>query len=579
MNELKKYLPPIMRNTFWTSLMDVIEGRINEIKTNKIDVIKTYYSLSDSTEEELIELGSTIYQLDSFMLEKLLDFLTELELYITDNETEARARALERLRQEIMKIPYSMSKRGTLEFYSSILEFCGFNYHGIITLTKTEGDVQISPIYTNIDLIPYDSPRTELIIPAVSENFSGSETIVFSTLDQQLTAVGGATYYEKLDTDNLTGTVGDEELRRPILDLTSASDLDSVNLYRKILMLSLVISQTSAMYYSTGDLIGGDPADPTYFYPGAPTFPENLGRYYQSFINLNKRATDVLLFGPMLALNIVRSTINPDTGYDGVVPDGRLIVYSPISTVPASSVGFRLKYYDTNLIYDSQDPNKEETEEGQEKEPLRPTFEEDIYNVIHTPANEEEGTEETLVLTGMCQGEFCGHYMDISPEGALGEGGYPAIKLNIPKSDWSSTMVFRLSTSAGYQFCFLFQLDAFGNIIQTGNSTGRNIVLAGTVDTEQSTEYNVVTITNTGSGGVPPELIRASYLSQNLHSAVKAIQLLSYDADNVETEILKLEFKENTQLELCSGITLFTYLNIHFDGEYDPSKTLSEEAF
>ena len=54
---------------------------------------------------------------------------------------------------------------------------------------------------------------------------------------------------------------------------------------------------------------------------------------------------------------------------------------------------------------------------------------------------------------------------------------------------------------------------------------------------------------------------------------------MSYNADNQETKIFEMEFKENTQLELSAGITLFTFLSIHFDGEFDPASVQSEEAF
>ena len=578
MNEMKRYLPPIMRNTFWNTLMDVLEDAIKQIKAEKIDVIKTYYSLSDATEEELIELGTTIYQLDSFMLENLLDFITELELYLTDDYDAARTRALERLRQEIMKIPYSMSERGTLEFYSSILEFCGFNYEGVITLTKTDGDNQIAPIYTNVDLVPHDSGRTELFIPKVSENFSGSENIIFGALDQLLRREDGSTYYETLDSENQLGAETEGEIRRPILDLTSASELDSVNLYRKILMLALVLEQTSSMYFSTGETVGYEKTgDYEYFYAGAPTFPENLGRYYQSFINLNKRATDVLLFGPMLSLNVVRSTIDPENGYDGIVPDSRLIVYSPIATVPTNYVGFRLKYYDTNIKYVSHETEEEKSGE------IVPFYEEDIYNVVYTPASEATGTEEakeeTLVLMGMCQGELCGHYLE--PTKTIGdEGELLSLSFKVPKSDWSTSITFRLSTNGGHEDCYLLQLNAFGDIIQTASRPGATVILTGSVDTEQDNDYNVVTITNSEAGAsVPREIVKVSYLSQYLHSAVKAIQLMSYNADNQETKIFEMEFKENTQLELSAGITLFTFLSIHFDGEFDPASVQSEEAF
>lgn len=576
MNQLKRYLPPIMRNQFWNAMMDSIEDEIDLLKTTYIDTIKTLYSLSDSSKEELIDVGSTIYQLDSFMLGRLFEFLKEIELYNTDDEAFAEARALERLRQEIMKIPFLMSKRGTLEYYTAILEFCGFNYEGVITLTKTSGDVRVSPIYTNVDLIPYDSDTTRLIVPKVSEDFSGSEDIVFAYLDQEVSDPEnpGQFRYETLDSEDYE--IGDE-LRRPILDLTSASSLDTVNLYRKILMIALVIENTSAMYYSSGEVITAD-------YPGAPTFPENLGRYYQSFINLNRRATDVLLFGPMLALNIVRSDIAPfPTGSIAAIPDTRLVIYDPIESVPNSSVGFRIKYYEERMTNEVYNPETGETTYSLRTD-LTPFYEENIYNVVHTPASEatdtEPAVEETLVLLGMCSGELNRHPVDFSFEGP--EEAPTGIKFRIPKSDWSSSMVFRLSTEGGPQYCYLLHLDSYGNINQTVNTTTSSVDLTGTVSENEDMDYNIITIHNTTpDGAVPSSITDITYLSQHLHTAVRTIQLLSYDSSDQETEIVRMEFRYNTQIELCSGITLFTYLNIHFDGPFDPTKVISEdeEAF
>ena len=56
---------------------------------------------------------------------------------------------------------------------------------------------------------------------------------------------------------------------------------------------------------------------------------------------------------------------------------------------------------------------------------------------------------------------------------------------------------------------------------------------------------------------------------------------MSYNSAGAETEITRLDFQENTQIELCRDITLFTYLSIRFDGqpttyEEDPEKP--EEA-
>ena len=334
MNELKRYLPPLMKTPFWKALMDSVEEVIDEIKTEKMDTIKDIYSLSDSSEEELIEIAHTIYRLDEFMLKNMLEFLTEIELYQTDNYEQARARALERFRQEIMKIPFSMDKRGTLQFYASILEFCDFNYHGIISLVRTQEETRIAPLITNLTLNPADTTQTNFIIPETSEDFSGIEEALYDTLDR----ISEETQdYTKLDER--------DGVEIPTLDMVS--NLGGVIAYRKIILLGLLIDDTTAKYFSTGDTVGtGGEEDPDYYYPGAPTFPEDLGRYYQSFVNLNKRATDILIFGPMLALSIVEKQAS-----NMIVSDFRMSVSRSADTLAGYTSYFIMKYYENDDMF------------------------------------------------------------------------------------------------------------------------------------------------------------------------------------------------------------------------------------
>ena len=505
-----------MKTTFWNNLLDCIDEAVTDIKEQKMDIIRDIYSLSDSTEEELIEIASVIYQLDEFMLQNMLDFLTEIELYqenksdTTEAYNRARARALERFRQEIMKIPFSMDKRGTLQFYYSILEFCDFNYHGIISLIRTPEESRIAPLYTNLSLSPATTAQTDFIVPSTSENFSGVEEVTYDTLDRFLSETQEFT---KLDEITETGF--------PTLDMVSVLD---VLAYRKIVLIGLLINNNTARYFSTGDFISDS-------YPGAPTFPEDLGRYYLSFINLNKRATDILIFGPMLALNIVEN----QTAVDAPVSDGRMRVTRNITTLGNYTDSYVMKYSDDDGVF----------------------YEEKILNESYT-----SGDEETLVVLAFCQGEYCRHYVEVTPDSVSLPRSYT---MQIPKSEWTMDLIIRLFSLTGEseERQILFYRDVYGEIIER-SSNMEDVPIEVEIDDTSDDSNVILTFRDPDNNPLPLGLTNGVYMSQKLHTKIKKIELFGRNVAEEETSIVTIEFLKNTQIEVCKCITLTTYLSIHF---------------
>lgn len=519
MNEMKRYLPPLMKTVFWNSLLDSIDETIAEIKADRMDNIRDIYSLSDSSEDELISIASVIFRLDEFMLRNMLDFLTEIELYQTAGYDTARARALERFRQEIMKIPFSMDKRGTLQFYTSILEFCDFNYHGIISLIRTQEETRIAPLMTNLTLAPGNSLTTDFIIPETSEDFSGVEEVLYNTLDRIVTETGE---YTKLD----------ERVDTSFPTLDAISDTEYIT-YRKAVLIGLLINNETAQYFSTGAMVGYDESNPSYYYTGAPTFPEDLGRYYLSFINLNKRATDILIFGPMLALNIVDKETLPDSP----VSDHRMSVLRNADTIEGYSSYFIMRYYENDEMF----------------------YEERSFNW-----NYIEGENETLVILGFCQGEYCRHYIDSTPDSDNADTLY-SYTVKVPKSDWSNEIILRLyslTDSHAEENLFLFYRDVYGEIVQ--RSSTLDMTLIATIDEESDPDNVVITFRDPEDARLPLGFTNAVYMSQRFHSKINKIELYAYNDSDEGIKVSTIEFHENTQIELCKGVTFSTYLSIHF---------------
>lgn len=513
MKNLKRYLPPIMRTTFWSSLMDTVEEAISDLREQKIDDIKNVYSISDSSRDILIELAHTVYGLDSYMLQNLMDFLVGVELNklesssLTESEkySQAHSVALERFRQEILKIPYSMARRGTLNFYISTLEFFDFNYSGILSSTRTDTDKRVSRIIVNLSLEPCKNVENSVYTPKVLDSVSNLEGRGFYYLDQSIQGKKG-----QLDPKDV----------RIYLDLEKNIETRT---YRKTMFLGLILDSRTSRYYSSPS------KEITEDYEGGPTFPESLGRFYQSFLSLNKRATDVLLFGPMLSLNLVQQE-EPIQ----IFADQRMnISWNSKASFPSSitSTGLKFKYYSENL-----------------QSTPKPFYEQTIYDYS---ADKES---KTLVVFGMMQGESLKHYKEVTE---IQQSGKKCLQVTIPKEDWKEEFILRLYSTRDENSQYLFYRDKWNNLIQRVNDS-KFPDLRAEVNTSKPTEVTI-TFKSVDGEDVGENLNICTYKSQLLHSSVKAVQLLY-----LEQEILRIQFERNTQIEVCKGIVFSTYLCCHF---------------
>lgn len=548
MNALKTYLPPLMKTTYWNAFMDSVEEVIKEIQETKFSTIQDIYSLSDAGKDDLFQLANTMFRLNILELENIYRFLQEIESIQSDDEEYINMRALERIRQELLKIPYSMDKRGMLQFYYSIFEFLEFNYPGIISLIKTVNEDRIAPIVSELSLSPYDDDRTMFITPTVTGDFSGTEKIVYDTLDH-LTGEEGEEAYTTLDS-------GTNDLNIPTLDRQGELSLIA---YRKVVLIGLLFTGITARYFLDSEKEVGS-GDGETFYPGAPIFPEELGRFYQTFLGLNKRSTDVLIFGPMLALNIT-------TNLSDIVPRTKSILITKNAT---STQGYTDHYM---LLYYT----RKSIVTGEESPYDEPFYEEKILNYSYTPLVENEGevvTPESLVVLGFCQGEYDRHYIDTVETDA----DHSYYRISIPKEDWTDEVSIRLHRKADSSVStesqiFLFYKNQFGEVIQRGST--ESIQLKASVE-EGDTDVSITFQPMEGDLS-SYSINEAVYLSHKLHTKVNKIELVGCNSSGEKKLLATVEFPYNTQVELCKGITLTTYLSVRLTG--DPqTRTLSEEA-
>lgn len=513
MTDLKKYLPPVMRTRYWNSLMDSIEETINEIQSEELGVIKEPFSISESTREELIEIASSIFALDKLMLNNLLDFLIEQEISINGfSQEQAEARALERLRQEISKIPYSIGKRGTLQFYGSIFNFCDYTYKGALTIVKTDLEVRVSQIIPNFAFELHDSNELKFYAPTPANDFSGVEEIVYQTLDQEIE--GEEDKYSTLDGEiTVSGYV-------PTLDMvTRYTEL----VYRKMVFLGLLMTDTEFMYFSdfNKNIVG-------------PSFPEELGRYYLSFLKLNKRATDILVFGPMVALNIPSSITGSN---DNLVSDYRLSVTR--SNVKTSSFDyFEIDYYDDpeslEAFYYDESPNQKKID----------------------PSTLTSGG---AVIMGLCQGEKVKKYC--SPINSATE---QKVEFEIPEEDFGTSFVLRIYedgiNNEGVNIQFLFYRNEYDAMILRYASLDVTPVCVVTRSNGKVKFSISIPETDTDFKNIN----RATYMYDKAHTEIRRIDVIGRKTtDTSRTEIARLKLISGSQIELCKNLTFSVLLSIH----------------
>lgn len=537
MKNLKKYLPPIMRTTYWSALLDSVEETIDEIQASRIDSLKEPFSISEANREELLEIASSIYSLDTLMVDNLIDFLIEQEMGLHSDitEEEAESRALERVRQEIAKIPYSMDKRGTLNFYSSIFHFCGFNYPGAIALIKTDIEEQVMQVIPNFSFDLYDSDKTQFIEPEGNNNFSGVEDIVFQTLDYNQASEGEEDDYTELDEEpSVTGYV-------PTLDIvTKYTEL----VYRKAVFLGLLLNEDSFLNFARTIFSGNNKS---------LSFPENMGRYYRAFLNLNKRATDILIFGPMIAINVSGDPSSPSSD-DDLVGDHRLVVNRLFTGRLHGDSGDSLEITSYRVSYYSSESDME---------PLY-TDENPIASIENSL-----GAQEGTVLMSMLPGETVKKYSKVSPVSGTGEGGVPqSFSFSVPEEEWESDFVLRVYNSrdnfnVANNTQFLFYKNEYDSMILRYSSLPNfspSCIVSRPVDGEV-----LLTISADPSSDNPSfdTIDRAAYIFPRLHTRVARVQVDGIDVSGTTVPLIELLLVDGAYIELCKDVTLSIYLSIH----------------
>lgn len=541
MRELVRYLPPLMRNQFWTAFMETVQEEISSIQTSCIDPIKSTLSISESSEEELIEIASSVYQLDEFMLKNMIEFLEDLEVR-SGNTTNPREVALAKVRQEIQKIPYNMNQRGSKNYYKSFLNFCDFDYPGAIFFTMTDSDSRIGCLYTSINLEENWTPTTvPVVTPPVSlETIMANDNYLQTRLDQLV------------ETTTPTG----EEILRPgqLDDPTHYQRLDDIQVsstlsFRKVLALGFLIDNRTSGFFSSNDNI-------------QPTFPESLGKFYQAFMDLNKRATDVIMMGPMLSLNLSKTIDDSSSQYDSYLANGRMTVEfrRDLPTLMSNDNNNLLEMW-----YVDGDPYAD-PETGVETIP-DPFFVEPIKARNYHFEDVTEGgsgriTDRVLSLFACCPGEEIRHQEKVTITSST-------YSFDIPKEDWTNYFSLKVEKQNSMNSLWLFYKDVYGNLILKVNNTE----VAGSSDKEPDLVASVtegddkITITLSGVDGasVPRDSYTIAYVSQKFHTKVKMIRLMLVNSD-YPSELFRIYFRHpNSGVELTRGISLMSYLQLHWD--------------
>lgn len=182
--------------------------------------------------------------------------------------------ALEVLKDEISKIPNSISYRGTKKFYESIFHTLNYVYPGIISLLKTKDNSRIGKLISNINLNrhPQANSQTDFVAIPVDEKYNAIEEFI-NTLDD-----------ESLD---------------PELNV-----LDSSNIFNRLDQ----ISQTEETLYKKDILIGFS-LNKNNFY-GKSIYPYEFSRFILEMINLNQKTTDVIHLTPIISIDIDKDQQN-----------------------------------------------------------------------------------------------------------------------------------------------------------------------------------------------------------------------------------------------------------------------------
>ena len=178
--------------------------------------------------------------------------------------------ALISFRNEIAKVPYSISTRGTLQFYTSLFNTLGFNFNGILSLMKTEENTRVGRLRDNIDLDKHavEGSETKLVSVPINADFSAQENII-NTLDAE----------------------GDPTL-------------DTVGLFNK---LDMIVSSQETAYKK--DFLLAFYLDKQHF-KGSSLMPYEFTKFVQELLMLNQKATDVVNLCALISLDIDKDDLN-----------------------------------------------------------------------------------------------------------------------------------------------------------------------------------------------------------------------------------------------------------------------------
>ena len=556
MKNLKSFLPALMRTPYYNSLLDAIEECVNAFSTEHIDIIRSNYSISDGDLETLYEIASSIFSLDRFQMSKMYEFLVELERQIGSENPEEDA--LARFRQEIQKLPFELKERGTIEQYTYLLDFCDFNYPGIITLTRTSYTERVGSIIPSFNLVNCNSVMSGMLSPRVEsvDLIADDSSDIAETLDY-FTVTSGEDGESVIKVPTLDMFEQGEDLRT--LDRTATS---TVSLYRKTLYFGLLITSQSLVYYSPYTRFNVGSAG----YEGAPTFHENLGKYYRSFIDLNRRASDVLIFGPLLSLNL--GLYHADAEHPGIGTstnfgrDNRIAYNFSANSLSEEISSITVKFSEDRFVngggaYEVAPPDNW-------------TF---FYENKLNPRTSFLSDPETgsLVLFSLCKGERNRHYYEVVHEGGVESSDY---HVDIPSDLWTEdlTIVLRRNNQGEFEeeefICALLKTNSYGDLEQTYSyvdGSGEQ-VYSVTVNSITDTVVNGINYKRISFTSVSPysayPITEAIFSSMHEHTKVQSMAVFKNDEEDPWVWVW---FKGNTAIELTKGIDMGLYLCIHYN--------------
>ena len=250
----------------------VTEGWVSSISTfdNGCKMI-----VPGATEDLLDSLGETI----KFHIEYSEYSVNAGEESLSVSWTDGNGIALVKFRNEIAKIPYSIAVRGTMNFYKSLFSTFGYNFPGVVSLMKTEENLQTGRLIDNIQLSQHgvEGSETSLVPVPIKEDFSAQVDIT-NTLDYN-TGTEQNSQYDTLDSDSLFNK----------LDMIATSE---ETIYKKDLLLAFNLEKK----HFSGDSV----------------LPYQFTKFVQEIAALNQKATDVLDMCAIVSLDIDRDDLGSE---------------------------------------------------------------------------------------------------------------------------------------------------------------------------------------------------------------------------------------------------------------------------